>query len=95
MKQLIFTFVVLAALEQEASAQSLNVMTWNIRYNNPDDGVNAWLNRKDWVAEIIIKNNVDIAGFQEVLVGQLEDLKVRLPEMDAYGAIAQRSRRRM
>ena len=85
MKPLLFAFVILAAVGQEALAQSLNAMTWNIRYNNPDDGVNAWPNRKDWVAEIIIKNKVDIAGFQEVLVGQLEDLKVRLPEMDVYG----------
>lgn len=85
MKPLLFAFVILAAVGQEALAQSLNAMTWNIRYNNPDDGVNAWPNRKDWVAEIVIKNKVDIAGFQEVLVGQLEDLKVRLPEMDVYG----------
>ena len=28
---------------------------------------------------------MDIAGFQEVPVEQLEDLKVRLPEMDVYG----------
>ncbi len=85
MKPVLFAFVILTAVGQEALAQSLNAMTWNIRYNNPDDGVNAWPNRKDWVAEIIIKNKVDIAGFQEVLVGQLEDLKVRLPEMDVYG----------
>jgi endonuclease/exonuclease/phosphatase family metal-dependent hydrolase len=85
MKLLVFAFVILAAVGQEAMARSLNAMTWNIRYNNPGDGVNAWPNRKDWVAEIIIRNKVEIAGFQEVLVEQLEDLKVRLPEMDVYG----------
>lgn len=85
MKPLLFAFVILTAVGQEAVAQSLNAMTWNIRYNNPGDGINAWPNRKDWVAEIIIKNNVDIAGLQEVLIEQLEDLKVRLPEMDVYG----------
>jgi endonuclease/exonuclease/phosphatase family metal-dependent hydrolase len=76
----------LTAVGQEVLAESLNAMTWNIRYNNPGDGINAWPNRKDWVAEIILKNKADIAGFQEVLVGQLEDFKVRLPQMDAYGA---------
>lgn len=85
MKILVFAFMVLTAIGQIALAESLNVMTWNIRYNNPGDGVNAWPNRKDWVAEIIVKNKVDIAGFQEVLVGQLEDLKARLPLMGAYG----------
>jgi len=65
MKPLVFAFVLLVAVGQEALARSLNAMTWNIRYNNPGDGVNAWPNRKDWVAEIIIRNNVDISGFQE------------------------------
>lgn len=85
MKQILVALLVLAVTGQEALADSLNVMSWNIRYNNPDDGVNAWPNRKDWVAEIIINNKVEIAGFQEVLVSQLEDLKLRLPEMDVYG----------
>ncbi|TWU08782.1 Endonuclease/Exonuclease/phosphatase family protein [Symmachiella macrocystis] len=85
MKRLLFAFLILATVGQQAVAESLNVMTWNIRLNTPSDGINAWPNRKDWVAEIIIKNKVDIAGFQEVLVEQLEDLKARLPDMDVYG----------
>ncbi|QDU82784.1 Endonuclease/Exonuclease/phosphatase family protein [Polystyrenella longa] len=85
MKRLLFAFVLLVAVGQNAVAESLNVMTWNIRYNNSNDGINAWQNRKDWVAEIVIENKVDIAGFQEVLVDQLEDLKARLPQMDVYG----------
>ncbi len=85
MKRLLFAFVLLATVGQHAAAETLNVMTWNIRLNTPSDGINAWPNRKDWVAEIIVKNKVDIAGFQEVLVEQLEDLKARLPEMDVYG----------
>jgi endonuclease/exonuclease/phosphatase family metal-dependent hydrolase len=85
MKRFLFAFVLLATVGQHAAAETLNVMTWNIRLNTPSDGINAWPNRKDWVAEIIVKNKVDIAGFQEVLVEQLEDLKARLPEMDVYG----------
>jgi endonuclease/exonuclease/phosphatase family metal-dependent hydrolase len=85
MKTILFAFVILSVLGQEAQAQSLNAMTWNIRYDNPNDGVDAWPHRKDWVAEIIVKNKADIAGFQEVLAGQLEDLKARLPHMDVYG----------
>lgn len=85
MKLFIRTLMMLATVGQISAAESMQVMTWNIRYNNPGDGVNAWPNRKDWVAEIVITNKVDIGGFQEVLVGQLEDLKMRLPEMDVYG----------
>lgn len=71
--------------EEADSHPQLTVMTWNIRYNNPDDGVNAWPHRKDWVAEIVVQNEIDVAGFQEVLHGQFDDLKSRLPNMDSYG----------
>lgn len=70
---------------EAACADPIKVMSWNIRYNNPGDGVNSWPHRKDWVAEIVSNNKIDIAGFQEVLVDQFEDLKQRLPEMEAYG----------
>src|SRR5689334_5547293 len=85
MKKILIALVFLNVMGQVAFAQSLSVMSWNIRYNNPDDGINAWPNRKDWVAEMIIDNKIDIAGFQEVLLDQLDDLKVRLPELDVYG----------
>jgi len=85
MKPILLAAVLLATIGQYAVAEPLQVMSWNIRYNNPGDGIDAWPNRKDWVAEIIVNNKVDIAGFQEVLLGQFEDLKTRLPEMDAYG----------
>ena len=85
MKTALLAAVFAIFVSQVANAQPMTVMSWNIRYNNPGDGANAWPRRKDWVAEIISDNNVDIAGFQEVLIGQFEDLKQRLPQMEAYG----------
>src|SRR5688500_18011638 len=85
MKRILLAISILAFFAHSACGESLNVMTWNIRYNNPRDGANAWPQRKDWVAEIIIREKTDIAGFQEVLAGQFDDLKQRLPEMDSYG----------
>jgi len=59
----------------------IQVMSFNIRYNNPDDGINAWPLRKDHVAEMIGKRySVDLVGLQEVLKDQLDDLAERLPE---------------
>lgn len=85
LQAVVIAFVLLIVVGRDAMADSLNVMSWNIRYDNPGDGVNAWPKRSDWVAEIIVANKTDIAGIQEVLVGQLEDLKARLPEMAVYG----------
>ena len=48
-------------------AQDLNVMTFNIRYNNPGDSLNAWPYRKDTVASQILFHDVHLLGVQEAL----------------------------
>ncbi|MGC9329302.1 MAG: endonuclease/exonuclease/phosphatase family protein, partial [Candidatus Hinthialibacter sp.] len=80
---LLFLMASLAASPSPAE-EPVRVMTFNIRYNNPGDGVNAWPNRKDHVAEMIQRYDVDLVGLQEVLKEQLDDLVERLPE---YGWI--------
>ena len=60
------------------ASPALNVMTFNIRYDNPDDGENAWLKRKSYVAEMIRKNDVDILGIQEGLKNQVDYLSKEL-----------------
>lgn len=54
-------------------------MTFNIRYDEPRDGVNAWSNRKGKVADVIRFHKADLVGVQEALIGQLEDLEKLLP----------------
>ncbi|MBN2279126.1 MAG: endonuclease/exonuclease/phosphatase family protein [Candidatus Marinimicrobia bacterium] len=63
----------------------LNVMTFNIRYANPDDGVNIWDNRKEMAARVFGEKSIDIAGLQEVLKHQLDDLAKPLSEYQVYG----------
>ncbi|MDR0995368.1 MAG: endonuclease/exonuclease/phosphatase family protein [Tannerella sp.] len=63
----------------------LNVMSFNIRYDNPADSLNNWKYRKDVAAQAVKMNDVDLLGTQEVLVNQLNDLKARLPEYTALG----------
>ena len=64
-------------------ATRLPLLTFNIRYANPDDGPNRWQFRRDTVAEVIGKNSL-LAGLQEVLASQLDDLKKRLPEWEFF-----------
>ena len=56
-----------------------NLMSFNIRFANPDDGFNYWPNRKDLVASMIRYHDVDIVGLQEALRSQLDDLSELLP----------------
>ena len=63
---------------------SINVITFNIRYNNPNDGENAWPNRKDKVASVIQFHQADIVGMQEALLGQIDDLQHLLKKLYNY-----------
>lgn len=53
---------------------SLKIMTYNLRYDNPDDGINAWPKRNANVALLIKKYNPDLLGIQEGLHHQLRNL---------------------
>ncbi len=60
------------------SAPSIRVMSFNIRYDNPADGENAWPHRAQQVADLILRHETDVVGVQEALAGQLDDLESHL-----------------
>ncbi len=61
------------------------VMTFNLRYDNPDDGPNAWPKRTDIVAQTIQEANPDIMGVQEGLAHQIDWLASTFPQYTVYG----------
>lgn len=68
-----------------AAELPLRVMTFNIRYNEKNDSLNAWPHRKDMAASMIRFHKADVAGLQEALREQIDDLAVRLPEFAWFG----------
>jgi endonuclease/exonuclease/phosphatase family metal-dependent hydrolase len=54
--------------------EPITVATYNLRYNNPGDGINAWPNRKENVKALIRFHEFDLFGTQEALRGQLNDV---------------------
>ena len=64
---------------------SFNIMTYNIRMNTPDDGVNAWPLRKEKVAGLLQFHQADLFGIQEALLVQMNDLKASFPDFDCFG----------
>lgn len=64
---------------------TLKAMSFNVRYANPGDGVNAWEHRRDLVVALIREQRPDVLGLQEPLAEQLRDLLAALPEYDAVG----------
>ncbi|MNK13773.1 Endonuclease/Exonuclease/phosphatase family protein [compost metagenome] len=59
---------------QRKPANYINVMSYNIRYNNAQDGENAWPNRKDNVKALIKYHDADILCVQEALALQVDQL---------------------
>ncbi|UJR14424.1 hypothetical protein I4U23_001421 [Adineta vaga] len=65
---------------------SFRIMTYNIRLDTANDGINRWSLRKDRVMRLIRYHAVDIFGVQEALPNQMNDLKSALPSFEWYGA---------
>lgn len=63
----------------------LNLMTFNIRYDNPADSANNWKYRREFAAQMITQKEVDVMGTQEVLNNQLTDLLGLLPQFAYVG----------
>jgi len=67
------------------NSRSLNVLSFNIRFDNPKDAPNDWPSRRDKVASQILFHEADIIGFQEPVYGQLKDLESRLKDYRYVG----------
>ena len=65
----------------QSTPKTVRVMSFNIRYDEPRDGVNAWTNRKQKVADVIRFHKADLIGVQEALLTQLRDLESMLPDI--------------
>ncbi len=71
--------------QSQSSASAFNIMTFNIRYPNPDDGFNYWEHRKEMVASMVRYHEADILGVQEAFRSQLDVMAKLLPEFEWFG----------
>ena len=62
-----------------------NIMSFNIRYDEPNDKEQNWNHRKENVLRMLNFYDLDIMGFQEVLLSQLNYLKTNLDAYDVVG----------
>lgn len=68
-----------------ASTPDLRVMTFNVRYGEANDGINAWPHRRDLMVQVIRKEHPDILGTQELLSPQGDYLQQHLPGYTWFG----------
>lgn len=75
MKKYITLLIFILAIGLYGQSESpYNFATFNIRYANPDDGINYWEHRKQWACESMDFYDVDVFGAQEVVKTQLKDM---------------------
>ncbi len=73
------------AFSQAKVPDSLKIMTFNIRYDNPHDGENRWETRKPLVKEILRQADADIICIQEGLYHQVMGIQAMLPTYKRIG----------
>jgi endonuclease/exonuclease/phosphatase family metal-dependent hydrolase len=66
-----------------SDSKAFNIASYNLRYDSPKDGANAWPLRKEPVKALIRFHEFDILGTQEGLSNQIKDLA----EMQEYAHI--------
>ncbi len=80
-----FIVVIGVLVSMFVQSQELNVMTFNIRYNNKNDSLNAWPYRKDKAASQILFHQTHLLGVQEALHEQVMDLSKSLSQFKYVG----------
>ncbi|MDA8763042.1 endonuclease/exonuclease/phosphatase family protein [Flavobacteriaceae bacterium] len=78
-------FLLIFCLFLFQKVEPIKAISYNIRYNNPNDGMNIWENRRETVASLLNEQNADFVGLQEVVYPQLQDLVSALKNYDHIG----------
>ncbi len=84
MKTFLILFT-LFTLQSFLSAFEIDAVAFNIRFDNPKDGENAWPNRTEMVGKWIESESPDVIGLQEALRHQINDIKKVATAYSEYG----------
>ncbi len=63
----------------------LKVLTFNIRYGTAKDGEDRWEVRRQQVFDLLRRQSPDLAGLQEALRFQIDEIRAALPEYGEVG----------
>ncbi len=74
MRNSLILLLCVISLSSVSQTESLKMMTYNIRYDNPGDGENTWSKRKVFLSDQMAYNQPDIFGIQEGLYRQVQYL---------------------
>jgi len=84
MKHIFFTLFFFGLI-LVAQGQCIDVISYNIRYDNPDDAPNNWDNRKEFLISQLNFYNPDVFGVQEGLIHQVKEMDQGLEGYAYFG----------
>ncbi|MBR9854506.1 MAG: endonuclease/exonuclease/phosphatase family protein [Algicola sp.] len=84
MKNLFFIFFFLFSCLM-VSSQTIDVISYNIRYDNPNDAPNNWDNRKEFLIAQLNFYKPDVFGIQEGLIHQVKEIDRGLEDYAYFG----------
>ncbi len=84
MRRNLLFFVPILFLLSCSDGLRLDVISLNVRYDNPADGDNEWMARRDIVADFLIGEQAELFALQEVLWHQYEYIDSLL---GSYGSV--------
>ena len=77
--------VLVIFMANKGFSQDISVMTYNIKWDNTNDTVNNWNDRKEAMVDLLKHYQPNIIGMQEVVNGQLNYLVTNLPNFASIG----------
>lgn len=83
--RIFFVFLLFIFTGTTLSGQALEVMSYNIKYANENDGENSWSKRKNHITKQIKFYEPGIFGFQEALVSQLKHFESEIENYKYVG----------
>jgi endonuclease/exonuclease/phosphatase family metal-dependent hydrolase len=78
-------FLILLSIGTVTNAETLRVMSFNVRYPSKSDGPNIWESRRDLLVDTIRKHSPDVVGTQELFFEQGEYIVAQLPKFSWFG----------
>lgn len=79
---LLFLFLFICVSVQ---GNKVRIASINIRYENKNDGINSWDNRKDILFDFMRKQKLDVICLQEVLPNQKKDIEAAFSKYSCVG----------
>lgn len=80
-----FVFSTQSYAQEQGDREDLRAISYNIRYDNPEDGIHNWHLRKDRMQQFLTSENPDVFGIQEGMIQQVQYLDSALVDYSYVG----------